>query len=61
MTKHIERYTMLFDWKIQYCQNEYTTQDNLWSQSNPYQIIKDILPRTRTEYFKICMETRDYE
>ena len=27
-------------------------------QCNPYQIIKDILHRTGTKYFKICMETQ---
>ena len=48
---------MFSDSKNQYCQNDYTTQGNLHIQCNPYQITKDILHRTRTEYFKICMET----
>ena len=39
------------------CQNDDNTQGNLLIQCNPYRITKDILHRTRTEYFKICMET----
>ena len=54
----MERYTMLLDWKRQYHQNGYTTQDNLQIQCNPYQITKDIFHRTRTEYFKICLEAQ---
>ena len=49
---------MLLDWKNQCCQNEYTTQGKLQIQYNPYQITKDVLHRTRTEYFKICLETQ---
>ena len=49
---------MLLDWKDQHCQSDYTTPSNLQIQCNPYQITKDILHRTRTEYFKICMETQ---
>ena len=55
----MERYTMLLDWMNQYCQNDYTTQGNLQIQCNPYQITKDILHRTRIEYFKICIETQE--
>ena len=29
---------MFLDWKIQYCENDYTTQSNLQIQCNPYQI-----------------------
>ena len=54
----MEKHTMLLDWKNQYYQNAYTTQGNLQIQCNPHQITKDILHRTRTEYFKICMETQ---
>ena len=54
-----ERYAMLLDRKNQYCQNDCDTQGNLQIQCNPYQIIKDILHRIRTEYFKICMETQE--
>ena len=48
----MEIYTILLDWKNQYCQNEYTTQGNLQIQSNPYQITSGIFHRTRTKYLK---------
>ena len=35
-----------------------TTQGNLQIQCNPYQNNNDILHRTRTNNFKICMETQ---
>ena len=38
----IERYTMFLDWKNQYCQNDYTTKDNLQFQCNPFQITHGI-------------------
>ena len=53
----MERYTILLDWNNQYCQDDYTTQGNLQIQCNIYQIT--ILHKTRTEYFKICMETQE--
>ena len=40
---------MFLDWKNQYCENDYTTQSNLQSQCNPYQIINGIFQRTRTK------------
>ena len=43
---------MFVDWKIQYCENEYTTQSNLQIQCNT----NGILHRTRTNNFTICME-----
>ena len=52
----MERYTMLLDWKNQYCENDYTTQSNLQIQCNPFQITNDIFYRTRTKYLQICME-----
>ena len=33
----MEKYTMFMGWKIQYSENEYTTQSNLQIQCNPYQ------------------------
>ena len=54
----MERFTMLLDWKNQYCQNDFTTQGNLQIQCNPYHITKDILYRTGTEYFEIFVETQ---
>ena len=52
----MEKFTTLLDWKNEYSQNDNSTQGNLQSQCNPYQIIKDILHKTRTEYFKICIK-----
>ena len=58
--KQMERYTMFVDWKNQYCQNDYTTQDNLQIQHNPYQITNGIFHRIRTKKksLKICLETQ---
>ena len=52
----MEKCTVFMDWKNQYCENEYTIQSNLWIQCNLYQATNDILHRTRTNNFKICME-----
>ena len=49
---------MLSDWKNQYYENNYTTQGNLQIQCNPYQITKDVFHRTRTKYFKVCLEAQ---
>ena len=54
----MERYTMLLDWKNQYCENDYTTQSNLQFQSDPYQIANVIFHRIRTKNYTICMETQ---
>ena len=50
---------MFLDWKNQQCENDYTTQSNLQTQCNPYQVTKGIFHRTRTKHFTICMETRN--
>ena len=39
-------------------QNDYTTQGKLQIQCNPYQITKDRFHRTRTKYFKVCLEAQ---
>ena len=49
---------MFFDWKNQYCENDYTTQSNLQIQCNPYQITNGIFYRTRTKNLQFCMETQ---
>ena len=54
----MERYTMLLDWKNQYCHDDYITPGDRKIQCNPYQITKDIIHRTRTEYLKSCMKTQ---
>ena len=42
----------------EYCENAYTTQNNLQIQGNPYQTTNGIFRRTRTKNFTICMETQ---
>ena len=49
---------MFLDQKNPHCENDYTTQSNLQSQYNPYQITNGIFYRTRTKNLKICMETQ---
>ena len=56
--KQMEKYTMFLNWKNQYCENDYSTQNNLQIQWNPCQITNDILHRIRTKKFTICMETQ---
>ena len=34
----MNRYTMFMDWKNQYCENDYTAQDNLQIQWNPFKL-----------------------
>ena len=52
----MEKYTMLMGWKNQYSENEYTTQNNLQIQCNPYPVTNGIFHRARTNNFTICME-----
>ena len=52
----MDRYTMLLDWKNQYCEKDYTTQSNLQIQGNPYLITNGIFHRIRTKNFTTCME-----
>jgi len=52
----MEKYTMFMDQKNQYSENEYTTQDNLYIQCNPYQTTNSIFHRAITNNFTICME-----
>ena len=49
---------MFLDWKNQFCPNNCIIQGNLQIQCNPYQITSGILDKTRTNNFKICMETQ---
>ena len=51
MTQKMEKYTMLLDWKNQYCENDYTTKFYVQIQCDPYQIINAIFHRTRTKKF----------
>ena len=43
--------------KNRYCENDYTTQNSLQIQCNPYQMTSDIFHRTRTNNFTIYIET----
>ena len=52
----MEKYTMFMDQKNQYSENEYTTQNNLQIQCNPYQATNGIFHRARTNNVTICME-----
>ena len=49
---------VVMDWKNQYCKNDHTTQDNLQSQCNPYEITNDIFHRAEMKHFKISVETQ---
>ena len=53
----MEKHTVFMDWKNQNCQNDYTTQSNLY-QCNPYQATNGIFHRTRTNNCTVCMETQ---
>ena len=44
----MKRYTMLLDWKNQYCENDYTIQSNLQIQCNLYQTTNGIFHRTKS-------------
>ena len=60
----MDKYTVLMDWKNQYCENEYTkyeytTQSNLQIQCTPCQAANGIFQRTRTNNFTICMEIKN--
>ena len=43
---------MILDWKNQYCQDDHTSQSNLQTQCNLYQITNGIFHRIRTKKFK---------
>ena len=52
----MKEYTMFVDQKNQYHEKEYTTQNNLQIQCNPYQATSGIFHRARMNNFTICME-----
>ena len=47
----MEKYTMFIDWKNQYSENDYTLQNNLQIQYNPYQITNGIFQRIKAKKF----------
>ena len=59
MTQKMEKYTMLLDWKNQYCENDYTTRSNLQIQCNSYQITDGVLYRIRTKKLLLNRNTKD--
>ena len=54
----MEKYIRFMNWKKQYSENEYTTQNNLQIQCKPYQATNGIFQRTRTNNFTSFMETQ---
>ena len=54
----MERCSVFLGRKNQYCENNYTTKQNLQIQCNPFQIINGIFHRTRTKNFTIHMATQ---
>ena len=52
------RYTMFWDLKYQYCDNDYIIQSILQIQCNPYQITSGTFHRTRTKNFTVHVETQ---
>ena len=50
---------MFLERKNQCCENDYTTQSNLYIQCNPYEITNSIFHRSRKKnLFAFCMETQ---
>ena len=47
--------------RIQYSENEYTTQSNLQIQCNPYQAANGIFHRARTNHFNLYGNTKNLE
>jgi len=54
----MKKYIMFVDWNNQYSENEYTTQNNLYIQRNPYQATSDFFHKTGTNNFTICMQAQ---
>ena len=52
---------MFLGWKNQYCENDYTTQNNLYIQCTACQITNDIFHRTEEKLNNLCGNTKDPE
>ena len=57
----MEGYMMFLDWNNQYHENDYTTQGNLQTQCNPYQITNGIFQSTRAKKFNLYGNIEDLE
>ena len=63
----MERYTMFFNWKSQYCQNDYTTQGNIQMQCNPQiqcspiKLPMEFFTGVELKFFKLYGNTKDPE
>ena len=55
----MEKYTMFMNQKNQYSENEYTIQNNLQIQCNPYQATNGIFQRNRTNNFTVWLEIQN--
>ena len=52
-------YTTFLDWKAPYCQHKYTTQGNMQTQCNPYQITNVIFHKASTRNSKPYVKTQE--
>ena len=58
----MEGYIMFLNWNNQYCQNDYTTQTNLQSQCNHYQITMAFFTEIEQKnFFNLYGNTKDPE
>ena len=57
--KQMEKYSMFMVRKNQYLENGHTAQSNLQTQCYPHQATNDLLHRTRKNYLKLHMESKE--
>ena len=55
----MERYTMFLNWKIQNCENDYTTQSDLQIQCNTYQLPKAFFTELEQKLLQLAWNTKD--
>ena len=59
MTQTDGRYTMFLGWKTQYCQNVYTTQDNLQIQAIHIKLPMAFFTKQEQKKLNLCGNTKD--